>query len=399
MQWHNTIAQILYSSWRSQAMKVYHSRALALSGIFLFLLFGEGTAGVLYRQGFEDGALPVGVADPVWSFPAGVANSYGSGNLFEVVTDTAHSGKYSLRFNYDGRNGFCNTCGGTPRFQHNSFDGAISFVDNETMDLTQDPVFASPDRIVFNVSRGFSKWVITAVQGQNGTNDKLQLQKLADSIDGSDSLINGDDRVIVHRQCGVDGTVGGQVDKRSDCNAAINLMAGVNQSAGQSLYRRIYLRVASGSQLPYNQKLRYWITANGPIYLSSRVDSASGLAHPHVEAYAVGGPGFVATDVLMEFDTWYYYEEEFRAETGEAANDGEYRLWIAKSGDEVDQPVVELTGLDLGPVEKASLWGNHQHSEDSHGFWYLDDLEISDVRIGPAGAPPMPPTETQVKVK
>jgi hypothetical protein len=385
-------------------MKIHHivscrTTVMAFSGIFLVMAFGTGKADVLYQQGFEHGSVPVGVADPVWSLQANTAITHGDGNLFEVVTDAAHSGKYSLRFNYDGRNGICNTCGGTARHQHNSANNATIFVDSEAMDLTLDPTLASSDRIVFNTSRGFSKWVITAVQSQNGINDKLQLEKLADSIDGSDSLINGGDRVKILRQCGVDGNQGGNVDKRVDCNPAINVMDGFSQAAGQSLYRRIYLRVASGSKLPYNQKLRYWSTTNGNIYLSTRVDSVSGLAYPYVGAEHVGGPGWVTPGVNMEFDTWYYYEEEFKAETSEAANDGEYRLWIAKSGDEVGGPKVELTGLDLGPVQLTSLWGNHQSGDDSHGFWYLDDFEISNVRIGSVGAAaPLPPTDTQVKV-
>jgi hypothetical protein len=98
---------------------------------------------------------------------------------------------------------------------------------------------------------------------------------------------------------------------------------------------------------------------------------------------------------------WYYVEEEFKAQSGPGIADGEYRLWFVQEGDDTSAPVIESTGLNLGNVKYASLWGNHQHFTNSSGYWYIDDLKISNTRIGPTSpsgesiAPPQPPTITE----
>ena len=366
----------------------------AISGFYLSTPGLVIADSVLYEQGFESGEMQISAPEPVWSIMSG-ASGIGPGNLFEVVSNVAHTGRYSLRFNYDGRNGLCNTCGAISRIQQSDASSVDYFVDSEHGDLTLDPIYASADRIVYNITGGYSKWRITSVASENALNDKLVLEILADSISGGSSTFSANDKVDISRACGVDGLISGNnINRRRDCDQAITYMDGVSQDPGTSIFRRIYLRIGSGAVPPTGQKLRYWKSSNGPLYSGFGIDAETGLINPWVIASNVGGSLYpIYPGILFQYDTWYYFEEEFKAESSKSANDGEYRLWIAESGKDVEGPVVELVELDLGPVISASLWGNHQHSADSHGYWYIDDFKIAKVRVGPEDgtSSPMPP--------
>ena len=355
---------------------------------------------VYYLQDFDESVVNLGVASPIWSLPVGVGEKIGRNNLFDVVSDVSHSGQYSLRFNYDGRNGICNMCGGKTRVQKSNYDNTNFFIDSLGGDLTADPIFAAAGRFIYNTTSGFSKWRILSIDNQDAVNDKLSLELTKNSIDNSSNNFSTGDNVNIYRQCGVDGSVGGNVVRRSDCNVAINYLnlSGASQVAGQSLYRRVYLRVTADAVLPNDQKFRYWVTETGPVWLQSRVDS-SGNVFLWVGAVSVGGPAFTRPDITLDRDTWYYIEEEFKARSSSSANDGEYRLWVSKSGDENNVPLIELTGLALGIVTRTSLWGNHQHNGDSHGFWYIDDFAISNSRLGPINGQPRPSSPSSINIR
>lgn len=357
------------------------------SMIFLLLLIwptflvGE----VLYEQDFDSGTFLLGVGDPVWSFSAPSSSLVGNENLFEVVSGVSHSGQYSLRFNYSGRNGICNMCGSTQRNQAVGFTSVNEFIDNKGADLTSAPYLAETNRIIFNKTDNFSKWKILSVQNESSVSDKLVLQLLAPGIGGENNFDSGDE-VLIFRQCGIDGKIGGDINRRSDCNVAINYMSGIGQSPGESIYRRMYVKIDGSTVLPYSQKLRYWKTDNGLIFLVARTTKSNGKTYFYIEKSVAGGPSnFIVALNDIQKDKWYYIEEEFKAETSDMANDGEYRLWISEDGSISLSPVIDISGLDLGVVKAASLWGNHQHFEDSLGFWYMDDFKISTTRNGPVG--------------
>ena len=351
---------------------------LLISNLMINIVLAET---VYYDEDYDDGVVDLGVANPVWNLPLKAGGSIGPGNIFDVVSNVSYSGKNSLRFNYGGRNGICNMCGGGLRIQKSGNNSSKFFIDSLVSDLTKDPVYAATGRYVYNTSNGFTKWKILSVLNQDGINDKLSLELISDHIEGGSNIIDSNQGVKIFRQCGVDGIVGGDINKRSDCNVAINYFSGVSQVSGESIYRRAYLMIGAGAVLPFNQKLRYWDTTTGPLYLVIR-NSNEGY-YGWVGASSVGGPSSIHSGVVLEKGVWYYLEEQFKAETSDSADDGEYRLWLAKSGEETNVPQIELTGLNLGGVKKASLWGNHQHDKDSTGYWYIDSFKISNSRIGP----------------
>lgn len=380
-----------------------HGAALAVS-VYLLTICTGAAAEVYYETDFESRVLSAGTATPVWSLRPATAATHGAGNFFEVVEGNAHSGQYSLRFNYEGRNGICNTCGETTRRQKTPSSGVNYFLDSISADLTQSPIFAATDRLVYNKSDGWSKWRIVSVDSQEAANDKLSLIKLQGGIGTAKNSFNSDDVVGIFRQCDVDGTIGGNIKRRSDCDVAINYFDGISQSLGESVFRRVYLMIDPKTTVPYNQKLRYWNSTNGPVYLVVRKNPGYDRIFPYVEGLnTLGGPSYIDTGISMIPGVWYYVEEEFKAQTSAGVADGEYRLWFATAGEETDTPVIEQSGLNLGVVKSASLWGNHQHFTDSSGYWYIDDLKISNVRVGPMAAsgeniaPPESPQSVRVR--
>ncbi len=360
-------------------------RTFVLCIISMCFLFSAAGAETLYEEDFEGGKMVIGEPNPVWQVMGEVAGRVDPGNLFEVVKGGSHSGSYCLRFNYDGRNGICNTCGGTNRYMKNGYNDVNYFVDKEGADLTKDPIKAVPGRIVYNITDGFSMWQITALQNQDGTNDKLLLSKIANGIGNAENYFDAGDHIKICRECGVDGTIGGDKNRKSDCDIAISYLQRAGQQRGQSLFRRVYIKIGKGTLLPYHQKLRYWSTSSGNSYLNVRNQPDTG----HIREIFVHGDNdivhFQFTGVSLDFDTWYYIEEEFKAESYDGASDGEYRLWIAKDGEDPGDPIIDQKGLHLGTIRYAgaSLWGNHQHWNDCKGYWYIDDIKIATSRIGP----------------
>lgn len=368
-----------------------HLRATLLGSLFLCFSTFVNAGDLLYEQDFESGTMPVAIANPVWQLNI----SPGQGKLFDVVKDTAHTGQYSLRFNYDGLNGFCNTCGFTARTNKAGNDNGSYFTDAAGSDLTQDPILAAKDRFVFNMN-GFSKWRILSIQNKDTLNDGLSLENILNGVDGTPAQFNSGDTALILRVCGVDGTIGGDINRRSDCDRAISYFGGVSQKAGESIYRRLYFMIDKNATLPIVQKLRYWVPTEGSLYVTVNKDSTNPAPYLQIGGVIPGMPRIVRPEgALVEPGIWYYLEEEFKAETALGANDGEYRLWFSKSGEETDTPIIEWVEIGLKPVARASFWGNHQHFEDSHGYWYIDDFKIGSVRAGPAGgSPPLPPTVT-----
>ena len=411
---------------------------------------------------FEDGkAPPVETGLPIWSLPPAFENNYGPGNFFEVTDETAHSGKYSLRFNYEGRNGYCNTCGLYKTVQKQGVDNADFFVADDAKDLTittsdkkkkknknknqinkqkkqqkqkknknnggknkknhknkkknkkkknkdKGPA-AEPGKTVYNRDNGYSKWEITSVDDYNATNDKLSLKLLRTGIDGSLPEFNSEDRVVITRQCGVDGHVGRDIDRRNDCDNVITWFQNVPpQQPGKSIFRRSYLK-AEVKDSNLHQKLHFFrpdtkggLASNIITYADSRrSEELEPLVSGFIKKYggkAIYRPGFNGMSSGLSFKPgiWYYIEEQYKAATPDLEADadghiyqanGVYRFWFSPAGEESDKPVLEITGLRMPPLsggrgKHASFWGNFQHMQDTRGYWYMDDIKISDHKIG-----------------
>jgi len=406
----------------------------------------------VYEQDFEDenGGMPVvNAADPVWSLTPIFATLYGAGNQFEVTNTTAHSGTYSLKISYDGRNGFCNTCGTYGTSHKTGLDGVDYFVADTGENLTaqendatvkeNDGPAAQRGRLLYNKTNGFSLWEITDVQNENGTNDKLTVQLLKTGINNEAPEFNGGDDIAIARQCGVDGHVGNDISRRNDCDGAIVWFGNVaTQAPGTSIFRRMYLKPEITSPL-IHQKLHYLRPGNdadgnaGEIVLFADsvtepydiVPHLSGFGAPNNGVYPYrdyGGsnyyiPGGAADEngnslsagLKFKRSTWYYVEEQYRAATSSGTDaegrpiynaDGMYSLWFAEAGREYTDgvtPIIQLNNLTMPPIDfvdsgpKISFWGNIQHWTHLHGNWFIDDVEVSlnvtdNTKIGPVPA-------------
>lgn len=377
----------------------------------------------LFSLDFESGLPdPINTPIPVWALPPQMAKTSGTGNLFEVVNNIAHSGNSSLRFNPNGRNGLCNTCGGKWITHDSGSDGADFFVSSTQEDLsisdTKGPA-AQSGKLLYNATNGFSKWEIISVENENATNDKLIVKKLHSGINDDPAIFSAEDSVFIARQCGVDGNFTSNINQRNDCNSAIHPLVNVagSQSPGQSIFRRFYLRMDMVK--PGSQKLRYWTSniTNPPathVYLDAKGGRDTPPIYPLVftvnvetidnghlnldngKALYVPGsnPGDLPEGLSFERGKWYYIEEEFLAATLDPSdpegktynNDGEYRLWFSESGKEGTDgatPILEILEMKLPVVERATFWGNFQHQSHTIGQIYIDDFEItSDTKIG-----------------
>ncbi len=410
------------------------------------LLPPAGMASTYFEMDFENGQPAVQTPHPVWSLPKLFANNYGENNFFHITDEVAHRGRHSLRFDYSARNGYCNTCGFYRTTHKRGLDDVDYFVADDGKDLAskQDErkkpgkkkprklarpkpekhpgkqkkhrqkshgaidkgPAASPGKILYNRDNGYSKWQITAVGDEDGKNDRLELRLLAPGIGAEKPAFHGGDRIVIARQCDVDGHIGRKVGRRSDCNNVITWFAGVTeQRPGQSLFRRMYLMV-DDIDGDIHQKLHYFRAGgrrgrNIVLYADSRHSDAiepqvSGLKAFGGEAIYRPGKNGLPAGIHFEPGVWYYLEEEYRAATLDDSgrkfrHDGVYRLWIAADngkGIDAGPPVLTVTGLDLPPIaggrgQHISFWGNIQHDSDTRGYWYMDDIKIADRRIGP----------------
>lgn len=387
---------------------------------------------IFYENNFESGKIPKSFPyvehGQVWTLPKKFPEVYGEGNFFNLSRKLPHSGNFSLRFTYDGLNGFCNTCGHkSDKHITTNHDNANYYISANKKNLTiaddqktkknDDGIKAQPGKVIYNKSGGYSKWLITSITNQNAINDRLNLQLIKAGIQG-EKTITGGDTIAVTRQCGIDGIVGiskgkNQINRRSDCNRVILWFANVSkQKPGSSLYRRQYLKsdiISTGVR----QKLHYLRpdrkgSFSGELVLFGQ--SMAGKIKPEFSGTKKYGTSLAifksATSPelsRLEFKQhiWYYIEEQYKAATvkifddnGNATkynNDGEYRLWFAESGSEPtdkNSPILELTKLTLPPIiggkgTHISFWGNTQHKTDNHGYWYIDDVKISNAWNGP----------------
>jgi hypothetical protein len=384
--------------------------------LILFSLVGytiTATATPLYDENFDSaGAAPSITPNPILSLPNYFLNRYGPGNMFEVTDTSAHSGEYSLRFTYEGRNGLCNGCGYNLVNHKQGLDGVNYFVadtgedltlleDNATGKLNDGPA-AKPGRLLFNTTNDYSKWQIVSVDNELDKNDKLTVKLLKGGIGSKTPEFNGNDQIAIARQCGVDGHVGGNdINKRSDCDDVVIWFANVPpQAEGTSIFRRQYLKAEITSPL-IHQKLHYLRPGNGTAFpqgIVLGVDSNPPIRELKLQLtnfkplgkdaiYATGlNNGFEG--LVFERSEWFYLEEEYHAATFNGStynNNGSYRLWFSKAGSEPAEnaPTFELLNIPLPPItggtaSEMSLWGNFQHDTHSRGSWYIDDVKIAD---------------------
>jgi hypothetical protein len=379
--------------------------------VSLFFVCATVQAETLFEEDFE--APLSSSAQPKWSWKAAFhpdtnpyGMTYGKGDIYERSQTVTYTGSWSLRLNFEGRNGFCNTCGMETRTQKSGYSDTTYFVDSEGANLTLSP-YDEPDltRPVFNKSDFFAKWAPSSVSNGEATNDKLEFaggSPVSNNL-GGDGDFDAGDEIKICKKCGVDGSIGGDINRRSDCNLAINYLQNLapeDHPAGGSIFRRFYFYMPSTTTMPnITIKLGYFTTAGGSLIaniFSPDANDTSGRGR-QVE---VDGMGYSGTGVHVEHDTWYYIEEEFERESSDSANDGEYRMWVCKASDEAPgDPKVEFTKLDLRQVKAISIIGNWPHMNDCAGYFYIDAVKIDTTRIGHiTQGPNILPAPTNLKI-
>jgi len=356
-----------------------------LMGVFS-VMFGLSLSAASFGQTFFEEDFEAGSINsqpnPVWSWKVAASDSnvvksmmYGSSgqDIYSVSDTVSFTGKYSLRLNFAGRNNWCNQCGSV-EVAVNSGDIAVGCV----------AVTGGPwNNVIFNKSNGFSSWAVTRQDsGQVCFNTTTPI---GGSTYETSGFADGD-LIKVPYQCGVNGIVGRRINRRSDCNKAINYLDGVLAShlgLGETLARRFYIFIPSGTVLPDNTlKLGYSHYRKGGRLAAStlKLSVSRGLTL----SLAAPGGNFV-NGYAIQKDKWYYFEEIFTRETSTEGSDGKYVLYVAPAGEAVTAPQLIQTEVTIGELKDMSINGNFQHNNDASGFIYFDAIVIKDAFIGPAG--------------
>jgi hypothetical protein len=237
-----------------------------LAGVVFASAVSTSVAEVFFEQDFESGSIDSSPS-PKWAWteaaePGNVESSmmYGETDVYYVTNDVVNTGSYSLRMNFAGRNQWCDACG------------------SKTVTITQDEVNASCISVsgspwqgtVYNKTNGFSRWDI-----ESSSDDEVCFDNsgaIGDSVFGSASNeISAGDEIKIPYMCGVNGVVGNDISRHSDCDKAINYLENVVEADlgyGETLSRRFHMYIPSETVLPATTlKLGYshWQVEGGPV--------------------------------------------------------------------------------------------------------------------------------------
>lgn len=373
-------------------------------GLLLLILSPGLPAATLFEDDFE--ADIVDTPNPVWSWkPAFVADTnkfgmmYGPSDIYNRSLAIKHSGKYSLRLNFAGRNDWCNFClnGQTTLFMDAGTAGSVThFIDNAGQDLlTLFPDLLDGQARVYNNSDNFTRWKVTTVSDGNATNDRLDFVDgnpgTAGVIDpyqndmGGTGLFEAGDEITIQKQCP-------NGNRKVDCNLGINYLREgggpidpIHFPFGGTLARRMYIYLPSTTILPsITLKLGYThFHRNGVAIFSILVlvtQRANSIEVSNEPLY--GKREF--TGLKLDYDKWYYLEEVFTRESTDGGSDGTYQLYMAEAG-QPDALYVNRSGITYGTLSDMSIIGNWPHNNNATGSIYIDDVMIATSRIGPTG--------------
>ncbi len=362
-----------------------------LAGIVFAGVVSSSMAEVFFEQDFESGEINTDPS-PVWSWPEPISESnpdaistsmmFGPDDMYSISNDRSYTGAYSWRLNFAGRNNWCNQCG------------------SEEIEITQAEIANSCVSIaggtwassIFNQSNAFSRWDVTSSSSSEVCFDKLSF--LAESL-FSESEINVGDSIKIPYQCDVNGIVGNNINRRSDCNKAINYLKGVSASDfdyGETLSRRFYIYIPSETTLPGTTlKLGY---AHFKKEGSSTYSTTLKLSVQRNLQLELSLPGGKSTPkYYLEKDQWFYFEEVWTRESSDSAADGNYKLYVSPADSFDASPVEEQTNITIGSIVDISFNGNFQHNNDVSGYIYFDSIVYADSYTGPEDDPrPAPPT-------
>jgi hypothetical protein len=259
-------------SHKESAMTDFFStlrRSISLPVIVIISFFFFQTncfAEIYFEEDFETGTVSTS-PNPVWHWkdpitpgnPSAPMYYGGENDIYTVSSRKVHNGKYALAMDYNGRNGFCNAC------------GTIEVVVDETSVLSQCiNITGSPwGSSIYNKTNGFSQWAVTSSSENEVCFDASTA--IGPSMTSPNSISVGDVLKLPY-QCDVNGTIAKRINRRSDCNKAINYLDGIEAEHlgyGKSISRRFYVYIPSNAILPsITLKLGYaqtttWTKTNG----------------------------------------------------------------------------------------------------------------------------------------
>lgn len=334
---------------------------------------------------------------------------YGEGDVYQRALNNGFYSVHGLQIDFAGRNNMCNECG-FDFFEVGADKDGNSFYLKSGEDLTQAP-YLQPDssRAIYNVSDRFSKWQVTGLYSKHKTNDALSATLVQNAMRGKGQFQDGD-KIAIARQCGLNGRVGGDIHRRSDCNSAVNWLQNFDSDMhkpGETLFVRYYFYVATEAVVPdITVKLNYFRPEKAPNGHTEQVAviyAAGENTTPRANTLATfGGLGMhdgiksnYTSDIKFEKGHWYYVEQAYTSSTTESSLDGRYRYWINKiTYDPITQQMqvpefpeaqFDITGFNLSSVRKfggLAIPGNWPHYNTISGFMYLDNVVVSNARIG-----------------
>lgn len=369
-------------------MKNTQKRSAA--GLLLILLASFSSQAqdseILFEEDFSD---PInGNPNPIWSWNLQEGKRdgmmLGENDIYQVVKGEQFiSHRASLRMNFSGRNGLCNTCGG-------EYVEVASISDGKACVSSQ---VEKHEDYVYNLSNEFSTWKV--VESSGGTCFDTQSPKQP-SIGNATSVVEVGDAIFLPNICGETGTVGRNIDRRSDCDKAINQLQGVsstNLDYGETISRRFYLYIPKETTLPdVTFKLGYstWQRPDESFrYSTLKISVQRDLT---LELHTPDGGKYVrsasSSDAFMvPRDEWVYFEEIFTKESSPESSDASYTLYVNPIDEEGTNPITHVDNFVLGDLRGMSIGGNWQHMNDVEGYIYFDNIVISKSKVGQVNRP------------
>jgi len=370
-------------------MNKHYTNSKIISSILLALtIYSPVLHAAIFEDNFDGPDGLNTTSNWQWKAPYGINNLYGmmysQNDIYTIINyNNAHSGNKVLKLKFDNRNLWCNSCGNQSHTVTSSeiVSGCININGTVWGDY------------VFNKSRGWTRWDISSYSSNSVCFNKNAPS--ANSMLGDNGLVAGDVLKVV-RKCGVNGTIGGDIKRRSDCGLAINFLQNIQKTDfdyGATLSRRLYLLIDKSAVVPnVGIKLGYAKFSSGSTIPFISFQNGWRLENSTFFGYS-------PTSVTIQKDKWYYIEETWSRESSVGAGDGTYKLYGGEENSpDLATPLVSQSGLTYGDISAFSIIGNWQHFNDANGSMYIDDVLISKSYIGPTNAQirPNPPTNLKV---
>ncbi|MEL7310237.1 MAG: hypothetical protein AAFN07_01890 [Pseudomonadota bacterium] len=356
----------------------------------LLLLSGnaQSQSEILFEEDFESGGF--GGPEPSgWAWrnaPTSASNIEtammrgANEDVYSVTRTRPYRGSYSMQMDFSGRNNWCNICGST--------DVTLTSTTASTgcFSASVDGPYGDD---MYNLSNGFSRWRVSSVNGRQICVDTDN--PAGDPVFAGAATLRTGDNIKVPRRCGVNGSIGGQPGRRSDCNRAINYLDGISSSDlgyGETISRRFYLFMPSQSVLPeITMKIGYGSWRRSGSGVSNSEFNLSVQRNLQLVVRLPTG-NLVVSQSNASRDNWMYFEESWTRESGPGRNDGSYRAYMGRADAPVNQlttPVVVEQGIEVGELVRLSIAGNWQHNREVSGYVYFDDIVIAKGYVGPIG--------------